>query len=205
MELREYLQLYWRQRWLIITIVGVATVTAFAVAAGRPTRFAVSQSFAVNRVRPEPTPDYQYDGYYALQAADLFSQTVVSWFLTPSMLNEIYARAKVNPEIQSLATLPSRFRVKRYSAQNIVVRFSERTRRRAEQVAAAMPPLLQERTHQLNQDPKGQPLFEIVDSDPVIAPDRVNLWLVAALALITSLVLGLLLVTGQHYLRFPAS
>jgi hypothetical protein len=79
----------------------------------------VSVSFAVNRINSQSTAEYQYDGYYALQAADLFAQTVVSWFSTPSVLREVYDQASMDPEITTVSSLANRFKVKKYSAQNI--------------------------------------------------------------------------------------
>lgn len=201
MEARDYLKLYLSHGRLILGIMTVATVVTVVVAASQPVRQTASISLAVNRINSEATPDYQFDGYYALQAVELFSQTVVSWFDTPSLLHEIYTRAKVDPELESLNGLTNRFRVKRYSPQNIVVRLTERNETRARQLADALPPVLEERADRLNQDPTGKPLFEIVSATPVIAPSRPNILLAAGLALVLGFGLALLVVAGRHYLR----
>lgn len=201
MELRDYLKVYWAQRWFILAMVVVATVGAYLAAATQPTRTGVSISFAVNRVNKEVTPDYQYDGYYALQAADLFAQTVVSWFSTPSVLQEIYMKANLDPEIQSVDSLPSRFRVKKYSAQNIVVRFTERNDDRAKKLAAAMDDVMTERSSQLNRSADNKSLFEVVASSPVVAPSHPNPWLYASAAIVLSFGLALMTAAARHYLR----
>lgn len=201
MELRDYLKIYWAQRGFIVGFILIATVTTYVVVATRPIRSGVSTSFAVNRVNKETTPDYQYDGYYALQAADLFAQTVVSWFRTPAILQEMYARANLDPAIQSIDGLPSRFRVKKYSAQNIVVRFSETTDVRAAQFADTMAQVMSERAEQLNQNADHKSLFAISATKPVIAPDRPNPWLYAGAALVLSVGLALGLAALRHYLR----
>lgn len=201
MELRDYLKLYWAQRWLIGTLAVVLAATAFIVTATQPVRYAASESFAVNRINPEATPDYQYDGYYALQAADIFSKTVESWFATPSFLNSIYSAAQVDPEIESITTLPARFNVKRYSAQNIVVRFTERTQERAEKVAQAVASVLMERTAALNRDPQDRPLYEVIGSNSVIAPTQPNPWLYGVISLVIGFGLGLFVAAARHYLR----
>lgn len=201
MELRDYLRLYWKQRRLLLTVIVVAAAVAYVTAATRPVRYAASESFAVNRINQESTADYQYDGYYALQAADLFSQTVVSWFSTPSVLTEMYAAAKVDPEITAVNTLARRFKVKRYSAQNIVVRFSERNEDRATRVVAAVRRVMEDKAARLNQTSGGKALFEIIGTAPVIAPVRPNAWLMAGLAAAVALFAGLLLVAGREYLR----
>jgi capsular polysaccharide biosynthesis protein len=201
MELRDYLKIYWQQRWLIGLIVLIATATTFIVTSLKPERIGVSESYAVNRLAQPATADYQYDGFYALQAVDLFSQTVVSWFNTPSVLREIYLAANLDPEIASLNNLPSRFSVKRYSAQNIVIRFSESTHDRAERVANAMRTVMEERASKLNLTPEGKALFEVQGSVPVINPVKPNPWVLSAVALVLSGALGLGLAVGRHYLR----
>lgn len=200
-ELRDYLQTYWSQRWLILAIVAVATVTTGLAASQQPTRQVVSGSFAINRINQQSSNDYQYDGYYALQAADLFAQTVVSWFATPSVLREVYKVAELDPEITSVNSLPSRFRVKKYSAQNIVVRFSEKDGPRAAAVAQAMRTVVEAKAANLNQTADGRALFEIVGTDPVIAPSKPSVWLWSAVAFALSAGLALFTAALRYYLR----
>lgn len=201
MELRDYIRVYWQQRWLILGLTVVATVTAVIVSLGQPTRSGVSESFAINRVNKESTPDYQYDGYYALQAADLFAQTVVSWFSTPSVLKDMYDQAKLDPGIESLNSLAARFKVKKYSAQNIVVRFSESTPARAATLAAAIKTVMEDRAASLNQSSDGKAIFSIVGSQPVIAPVKSPTLLIAVATAMLSFGFGLLWAAARHYLR----
>lgn len=201
MELRDYIKIYWRQRWLILGLVVVATVTTWIVTASQPTRYGSSQSFAINRINRESTPDYQYDGYYALQAADLFSQTVVSWFSTPAVLGEVYTEANVDPAINSLNSLPARFSVKKYSAQNIVVRVTETTNDRVHKVATAVKTVMEQKAAQLNQNPDGKSEFTVVGNDPIYAPVRPNTLLMVMAAFVLSVGLSLFIAAARHYLR----
>lgn len=201
MDFRDYLHIYWRQRWLILGLTLTAAVAAYLVAATRPVMTAVSMSFAINRTNKEATSQYQYDGYYALQAADLFAQTVVSWFSTPSVLREVYDQANLDPEIRSLNSLLARFSVKKYSAQNIVVKFKERTRQRAETVAAAMKVVMEAKASRLNQAADGKSLFEIVASPAVVAAARPNGWLPGGVALVLGFALSLFVAAARHFLK----
>lgn len=201
MELRDYVKVYWHQRWFIVILTLVTVAVTYGVVATRPERVAVTSSFAVNRVTRESTPDYQYDGYYALQATELFSQTVVSWFNTAPVLQEMYRVAELDPEISSASQLPGRFAVKRYSPQNIVIRFTESTTNRAKLVAAAMREVMETRASQLNLGSDGQPLFEIVGTEPVLTPSQPNPWLWSGVALVLGLLLSMFVVLTRHYLR----
>ncbi len=201
MDFRDYLHIYWRQRWLIVGLTLTAAIAAYIAAATRPVMTGVSMSFAINRTNKEATAQYQYDGYYALQAADLFAQTAVSWFSTPSVLREVYDQANLDPEIRSLNSLPARFSVKKYSAQNIVVKFKERTTDRANSVAAAMKVVMEAKASRLNQSADGKSLFEIVASPPVVAPARPDGWLPGGVALILGFALSLFVAAARHFLK----
>jgi len=201
MELRDYLKVYWKQRVMIGLLVLVSTGTALVVAATRPERTGVSVSFAINRTNREATTQYQYDGYYALQASDLFAQTVVSWFSTPSVLLEVYQKVNLDPAIQSTANLPSRFSVRKYSAQNIVVKFTERDNQRAEKVADGLKKVMESKASMLNQTSDGKSLFEIVAGVPVVAPATSNLPLIGVVTAILSLAIGMFVAATRHYLR----
>lgn len=201
MELRDYIHLYWRQRWMIFGLVAIATVATWVVVSRQPTSYGSSQSFAINRINREATPDYQFDGYYALQAADLFSQTVVSWFSTPSILRDVYRQAGLDPAMTSLNSLPNRFSVKKYSPQNIVVKVREMSNERVTAVAAAVKTVMEQQASQLNLTPQGKPQFTIAGSDPVFAPVAPPILLATVVALAVSFVLSLFIAAARHYLR----
>lgn len=201
MELRDYIHVYWKQRWIIIGLVLVACVTAAVVAQTRPIQTGVSVSYAINRTNRVATTQYEYDGYYALQASDLFAQTVVSWFSTPSFLQEVYQQANLDPEIQSLNSLPSRFSVRKYSAQNIVVRFNERNEERAKGVAQYLGSVMEKKAESLNQSSDGKSLFAIVAGVPVIAPARPNMALILGVTAVLSFALGLFYAAARQYMR----
>src|SRR3990167_294282 len=114
-----------KYRWLIviISLIGLGAGLIFSLI--RPISYDTSLAFTINRINKQETAEYQFDGYYAIQASDLFSQTVMSWLMTPSVLLEIYQQAGIDPKISSLEEISSRFKTRQYSPQNIVVRYKE--------------------------------------------------------------------------------
>ncbi|MDP3964843.1 MAG: hypothetical protein Q8Q20_04295 [bacterium] len=191
-----------RKSWPIILILGLLIgAAAYLFTVYQPVEYKSSISFAVNRINKEQTADYQFDGYYAIQASDLFSQTVVSWFFTPSVLLEIYDTAGIDPQIDTLERFTNRFKTKKFSSQNIVATFTERDRDTAEAISESIIETVQERGAALNQTADQQALFEIVGSTPVIVEETPNLWLNTIVGLIVGLWLGLALVYGVRYFR----
>ncbi|MEK7518326.1 MAG: hypothetical protein AAB549_00155, partial [Patescibacteria group bacterium] len=111
--------------------------------------------------------EYQYDGYYALQASDLLSETVVSWFLTPSVIVEMYDAADVPANVTDFSSLTARFKIKKYSSQNLGVTFTSSSPSDAQKLAAAVVKTVEYKASQLNQSADRKALFEVLGSKPV--------------------------------------
>lgn len=201
MELRDSLALWSRRRGLGMTVIMLVIVAAYLWSYLQPTNYTTSISFAVNRVNKEETADYQYDGYYALQASDLFSETVVSWLQTPSILVKIYERAGVvkasNTPIRSLT---SRFKTKKFAAQNIVVSYSSSSSEEASKLATAMTEEIADRTAKANRTVQDKALFEVQAARSVIVKVEVNPILVGLVSLIVGIALAAFLVPLVEYL-----
>jgi capsular polysaccharide biosynthesis protein len=201
MELREYLSVVNKYKWLVIFISLVAALIAFLLSYFKPVVYDASLSFAVNRTNREVTDQYQYDGYYAIQASDLVSQTVVSWFATPSVVKEIYNKAGVNPAFNSLDKYATLFQTKKYSCQNIGVKFTEKEEATAEKVAEATVEVVSTKVLELNKSADAKSLFEAVPSPAVILAVKPNVILNTVIALVAGLILSLLLVYIIQYFK----
>ena len=203
MTLTESLHNAWHYRWVIIVTILVPTIAAAVFAATRPARFTTSISFTVNRINNDVnTKEYQYDGYYALQASDLFSDTVVSWFLTPSIIVDIYNTANVPADVTNLNNLTSRFNIKKYSSQNLVVKFSALSKDEAEKISSAVITTMETKASQLNLSADKKALFEVRGSTPVTVQDGNQIAIVTVVgfiigAFLATLVLGLLVSLRQ--------
>lgn len=200
MELRQHISILKKSRYFIVVFTILVAVLGILFGYLRQTTFTSSISFAVNRINKQATQYYD-DSYYGIQAADLFSQTVISWFMTPSVLLEIYEQAEVDPEITTVERFTSRFKTKKYSAQNIVVKFTERDRETAEKISQAAVLVMENKAADLNRSVDDKALFEIVGTKPVIVENKTNIYLVGAIGLIVGFLLGTVLVYLKEYLR----
>lgn len=201
MEFRYHFQAMSRYRGFLMSFVLIVALSTFFFSLLAEPQYVASLSFTVNRINRQETADYQFDGYYAIQASDLLSQTLLSWFLTPSVLLEIYQRAGLDPHIDSINELTGRFRARKFSPQNLVVNFSELDPVSAEKLAQAIGEVVKERAHALNQTSEGQAIFEVVPATPVIVKTEPNIILNTVAALASSILIGLALVAILRYLR----
>lgn len=157
---------------LIVAICGAIIGALFA--STTKVNYQSSISFTVNEINKQDTTQYQYDGYYALQASDLFSDTIVSWFQTPSFLLDIYTLAKVDPVVKSLDSFTSRFKMRKYSSQNLVLKFTAPDESTAKKLSAAIVSHVEEESQQLNQNAHNEALFQVVGSQPVIVKSQLT-------------------------------
>ena len=188
-------------RWFIIIVTIIALAASLAFSFLKPVYYDTSISFSINRTNEQETSDYQYDGYYAIQASDLFSQTVMSWLLTPSVLLEIYEKANIDPQISSIENLTSRFKTKKYSPQNVVVRYKERDRQTADKIAQAIITVVEEKASAAIQSSDQEAFFEVVGSKPVIVERKPIIWLNILIGLLGGFVVSLLAAYTVEYLR----
>lgn len=201
MEFRDAIHDLKRSRawilWGTLAVVAVAVI----VSALQPVTHTTSLSFSVNRIAAAESEYYEYDGYYAIQAADLFSQTVVSWFMTPSVLLEVYERAGIDPAIGSLDQFTSRFKTRKYSAQNIVVKYTERDPATAQALADAIVSIVETKAGELNKNETREALFEVRGSAPVTVEDHVNWTLTILIGLVVGFIASTAVTTSVRYLR----
>lgn len=200
MELREAIGIYRARRPMIVMIVGVVVAGAYLWAYFQPIRYETSTSFAVNRVNKTQTADYEFDGYYALQSADLIADTVISLLQTPSVLTEIYDQAGIDIDPASFGELTSRFTTKKFSAQNIVLTFSSATDDEAKRLAQTTAEVMRSRVDSLNRSADNLALYELAASEPVILRAKPNPVMVGLGSAFAGLILALFLVPFVNYL-----
>lgn len=106
----------------IITIVGASL--GIAVTRILPESYDVSLAIDIERKSIPNTNYYTYDGYYAIQATELFGKSVTSWFVTPDFVEDVLKNANKN-DIGDLSVKDFRkiFTPEQISANVVEVRF----------------------------------------------------------------------------------
>ncbi|OGY78689.1 MAG: hypothetical protein A3B74_04930 [Candidatus Kerfeldbacteria bacterium RIFCSPHIGHO2_02_FULL_42_14] len=200
MEFKDHIRIIKNYKKFIVSFTVVVIAGAAIIAWAMPERFKTSVAFAINRGEVQQTTDYQYDGYYVLRAAELYAQNIVSWFLTPSFLVEVYEKAKIPPEITNLERFGNRFKTKQYSPQNIVVTFTVNDRTTAEKLAQSIIATVEEQASAFGQSVE-KDLFMVVGSQPVIVNDQQPAWLIILVGGILGLIVSFILVYIHRYLK----
>lgn len=192
---------FWRKKRTVFVLGIILGIGGFLVAYFYPPKYVASISFTISRVNRQDTSEYQYDGYYAIRATDLFADTILSWFITPSVLLEIYEKAHLDPQIKSLTSFTSRFKTKKYSPQNLVVKFTEKSKKRAENLSAAIISILEEKAVKINTTPQNEPLFSIAASKPVIVETKPSTILYTFLGFVLGIALGIIYIYLNRFIK----
>ena len=201
MELREHFKVIKKARWFILIFTLCVGMAAFFFAFYQIPKYKVSIGFDLNMRNRPLTQDYQYGSYYDLKGAEIFSQHVISWFLTPSVVAEIYKTADIPYEIDSFSGFTGRFKAKAYSAQNVVVTFSDVYEPNAEKLADAIVKVVNKKAADAALDVDNRPQWEAAAADPIIVQTKNPVWLVTLLGLIAGFVVSLVLVYLRNYLK----
>ena len=183
----------------IIAIALIVGILAVLIAEFLPAKYDASVALNVIRVNREETSDYQYDGFYAIQASNLFAETIVSWLETPAVVKDIYEQSGKKGAISGLSSLCGAFKTKKLSSQNITVKFSSKTEEEAKMLASSLVSVVEKKSQMSLETAKKEAVFEVKSADPVIIKRAYGAAITFFAGLITGLVFGILWATGKNY------
>lgn len=85
-----------RRSWMWLLAFGVAgSLLAYAITSSIKPVFESHFSYLVSLSEREEAPEYRFDGFYALQATDLFTATLARWAGTPEVIVAAHKAAGV--------------------------------------------------------------------------------------------------------------
>lgn len=86
-----------KRGWIFVALFGLAAAAlAFAIASAIKPEYESHFSYVVSLSQRDDTDNsYRFDGYYALQATDLFAATLAKWVSTPEVIVAAYKEAGI--------------------------------------------------------------------------------------------------------------
>lgn len=137
-----------------------------------------------------PTSSYDYDGYYALQATDLFSNTLAGWFHSPDFVTKIYSQSGVSIASTSLRNLEKVFVVKKVSGQLVNVSFTAPSFDEANKLGTSIARNIAERVALINAGGNHVLEFSVVAGKPVVVQHQRDKYAAAGIAALIVIVFG---------------
>lgn len=177
---------------IIISLIIIAVLAGYIFTITRPTSYEASTLLILHK-KPEPqekrTDFYQYDNYYAIQAAGLEADNLSVIIASPSAVKEIYEKAEISLPVIALKKLAKTFKTKKVLAINVLDIFIEKpSEQEAKLLVKTAAEVLREKT-----DPK----FNVEISEPIAKKVKGNLTLNTVVAGLIGLIVALLFVFGR--------
>lgn len=195
--------------WAPLAVFSLLVAAIAGSVAGRVTpTHEVHFSYVVSlRVR-QPSADYQFDGYYALQATELFASTVARWVSTPELVVAAYEDSGLQLPTDDPDQLTSAVRATKTAPQLVEVVVRGRSRDGALALSRGVQEAV-ERHVSLYHD-EGIPAlhFAVVATNPWVGVDRLNVPLIVIATIAAVLFLGLnalVVISGQSRAGRPSA
>ncbi len=201
MELREYLKILKQEKNIISGTIVILMVFATIFTIEKPVSFASDLMLLISRKGTQATDNYKYDGYYAVQASDVFSDNISQWLASASVASEIYSRAKIKTDFTDFKQFSKIFKAKKLSSQYVEVRYETPDEQSAKVIARAIVDVLQEKTDSLSKSSNEEISFNIIYNDPLVIRSENSVWWNNLMAIFGGLFIGILLAFGKNYFK----
>lgn len=199
MELKEYIKIFKKEKNVISSAVLLVLVLTLAFSGLKGVSYENDMLLLISRSGTQNTADYKYDGYYAVQASDIFADNVSQWLASASVASEIYIRAKEESEMKTLKNFSKVFKADKLSSQYVRVRYQTKNKETAISLAHAITDVLQKKADLLSASSAEQIGFKVIYSDPLSIESKSDFLLNGVLAIIGGMFLGILMALGKNY------
>jgi hypothetical protein len=168
-----YKKLFHKNYLFLSLLVVIGVSVGLAITKLAPTSYDVSLALNIERKTNDTGQFYAYDGYYAIQATELFGKSVASWFVTPDFVEDILKNADKS-DIAELSVKDFRrvFTPEQVSANIVEVRFgvkeSELGNTLTESISTSIDSYMQTRGIKDYNIFVGTPVIRQVDYNPIL-------------------------------------
>lgn len=163
---KHYIQAAQRRLPLVLLVSFGLALIAYFIVQSAPTTYQVHYSYLVSLSERESVDEYRFDGFYALQATDLFTATVARWATTVDVVVAAHERAGLPIEDSDPRQLVSAVRSEKTAPQLVEVVVSGKTRQEAERLAQGLREVMDEHVEAYHDQGIPAVTFRVVATDP---------------------------------------
>lgn len=118
MELRDFFKLIFKNRYLVLGAAFLLGAVAYVVSLTLPPRYLATSSLFISRKIEKPLDNsFAYEGYYAAQTADKFTETAFGLIKSKDILSETLKQLGLPVSYRSLKSLSGDLFVRRAAPQ----------------------------------------------------------------------------------------
>lgn len=193
MELKDIIKIFKLNINLFFTIFIVFVLVGLIIAFFQKERQVANLMINISREGVQETQDYRYDDFYRLQADERFSDTVVRWIASPSIINEI----KNKSEIDEIPKIKAR----RLSSQMIEIIFEVKDVEQAKKISSAITSVLNQQSKKLNEKQNSKSWFLIISNPVEVLDGKIKFGIIFFASLMLGLFFAVMGVTIKNYLK----
>lgn len=203
MELKEYLKILRQNLKIIVFATVLITLSAYVFGLMQPITYEANANLTIiPKTSVELHNVYEYGGYYDLQAAFLFGNTIATWLQSPDIVFNIIKNSGYQIEKTNSNSLSKMIKIT-VSPNSSAIKFQikDKDKDKARKLANAAILEVKNKTAEFNQRAGTKVNFEIFSSDPVIIEVKPKIGFNTATGALAGLVLGIFLAFVFEYFR----
>ncbi len=157
--------------WIGVTALAAGIITAALLRNWGPS-YDMHFSYVVSLGEREESEAYTFDGYYALQATDLFVASLAKWTVAPEMVARAYEVAGLE-QPRSARVLAQAVKSEKTAPQIVQVTVTSKNQAEVERLTAGVQEVVQQNIDNYNQD--GLPLarFQVMTTEQWLGQQEV--------------------------------
>lgn len=175
---------------LLLFSVLAAVVALVIVKRFDPTH-EVHFSYLVSLSERDQVSDFRFDGYYALQATDLFAATLARWVSTPEVIVAAYEAAGLPQPSADPRKLARAVRAEKVAPQLVTVTVRSGTREESEKLAAGLRQVMSGNIARYHNEGVPAVAFTVIASEPWSGVVRLSAPVVVTATFLFTFLLGL--------------
>ena len=187
---------------LLLISLGIALVAFFVAKNIEPTH-EVHFSYLVSLSQREEAAEFRFDGFYALQATDLFAATLANWITTPEVLVASYERAGVSLLTHNPRQLTRSVEAVKSAPQLVHVVVKAPSAMQAERVASGMRSVMEENIARYHDQGIPELTFRAVATEPWTGVSHISVPIIVISTFVFVFFIGLNGVLLMQSLRMP--
>lgn len=204
MEFLEII-LSFKEKWRLIFILTFINAILFAAFAYFwPTSYKASVTMYVQRIPEKTSNVYTYDGYYAGQAAENYTDTVKGLVGTLDIIQRAAEISSLSTAADNLKVLAKHISVLKSAPQLVEVIVTLNNKEQARSFSLSLAQAASERAGLLNQDGDKYLNINIVNPNPIVEAVRFDPVIFALAGLLFGFIFSLTVVSFRNYLKITA-
>lgn len=180
-----------RGAFLRLLLVSVAVgVLAYAVVHRLGPTYEVHFSYLVSLSERETVPEYQFDGYYALQATDLFAATLARWATTSEVIVAAYSAAGIDSPTDDPRALGRSVAAVKSAPQLVEVTVRGKQRDEVERLAVGLRRVMEQNVARYHDEGIPALHFRVVATEPWVGTTRLSASVIVSAVFIFTFLFG---------------